>query len=89
MLNRVTRIGRWIAARLKDLVYGPGNQTLDIGRVIALWSILTLVAAAAWNAYLKKEIDLGPAGLGGGMAAVLGAAVIYIYKDRGARGGES
>lgn len=72
----------WIAARLKDLLYGPGNSTLDIGRVTALGSAFLLTGATVWNMSRGKEIDLGPAGLGGGLAGILTAAVVYIYHDR-------
>lgn len=68
---------------LKDLFYGPGNQHLDLARVVGGLAPSTLVAAAAWNVYLGLPIDLGPAGFGGGFAAVLTAAAALIYaKDK-------
>ncbi len=85
-MRRLRSAARWVAERLKDLLYGPGNTHLDIGRLVALWAILALLTAAGWNMWLKQPIDLGPAGLGGGLAGVLTAAVIYIYKDRGQSG---
>jgi hypothetical protein len=72
----------WIAERLKDLLYGPGNSHLDIGRVTALGAAFLLTGATVWNMILKQPIDLGPAGLGGGLAGILTAAVVYIYHDR-------
>jgi hypothetical protein len=82
MLAGCKRAWGWIAERAKDLLYGPGNNHLDIGRVTALGAALLLSFAALWNMYLKQPIDLGPGGLGGGLAAILTAAVVYIYHDR-------
>lgn len=74
---------RWIAARLKDLFYGPNNAYLDLGRVVGFIAALCLIIAALWNMLvLGKEIDLGPGGLGGGLAAVVGAiAGLIAAKD--------
>jgi hypothetical protein len=79
---------RWIAARLKDLFYGVGNNHLDHGRVAAFICLATLIAATAYNMRLRQPIDLGPGGLGGGLGAVLTAAVIYMFKDRQKGGGD-
>jgi hypothetical protein len=73
---------RWIAERLKDLLYTPGNDHLDVGRVTALGASALLTGAAIYNMTLHEPIDLGPGGLGGGLAGILTAAVIYIYHDR-------
>lgn len=73
---------RWIAERLKDLLYGPGNDHLDIGRVTALVALVSLIGATVANIRMHQAIDLGPGGLGGGLGAVLTAAVVYIYHDR-------
>lgn len=73
---------RWIAERLKDLFYDYTNTHLDPGRVTGWITILSLIGAAVWNIHLGKEIDLGVTGFPGGLAALLGAAVIYIIKDR-------
>jgi hypothetical protein len=73
---------RWLAARLKDLFYGPGNAYLDLGRILATAVALALIGAQLWNIYLGKEIDLGPGGLGGGLAAVITAiAALIAAKD--------
>lgn len=82
MLDRCRRVGRWISERLKDLFYGPGNSNLDHGRVTAFLSFATIVAGLVHNIRLGQPIDLGPAGLPGGLALVLGALVVYLYKDR-------
>jgi hypothetical protein len=72
----------WICDRLKDLFYGVGNNHLDHGRVAAFLCLCSLLWATAWNMHLRQPIDLGPTGLGGGLAGVLTAAVIYMFKDR-------
>lgn len=73
---------RWIAARLKDLFYGPGNRYLDLGRVVGFVAALAIICAALWNMWLGEPIELGPAGLGGGLAAVVGAiAGLIAAKD--------
>jgi hypothetical protein len=41
-----------------------------------------MVGAEIWNMHLHLPIDLGPTGLGGAMAGILTAAVVYMYKDR-------
>jgi hypothetical protein len=82
MLKRCRRVGRWIAERLKDLFYGPGNKSLDHGRVMVFVSVATVVAGVGHNVRLGQPIDLGPMGLPGGLGAILTAAVIYIVKDR-------
>lgn len=78
---------RWIAERLKDLLYGPGNSSLDSGRLVAWAALGMMFWGMAYNIQLKQPIDLGPAGVGGGLAAVLGALVIYLFKDRQQRDG--
>lgn len=71
---------RWLANRLKDLFYGPGNVHLDLGRVVSFIVSLAPVGAAIWNARLGKEINLQDFGLG--IAAVVTAcAVLIAAKD--------
>lgn len=78
----ILSILRWLAARFKDLFYGPGNVYLDLGRILATATAAALLGAQAWNIYLGKEIDLGPGGLGGGLAAVITAiAALIAAKD--------
>jgi hypothetical protein len=79
---------RWITERLKDLFYGPGNTKLDNGRVAALIALCMMVAGVWHNVRLEQAIDLGPAGLGGGLAAVLAALETYLFFDRRLRKGE-
>ena len=67
----------------KDLLYGPGNLYLDLGRVLAFLLPLAMVGGAGWNVWLGLPLDLGPAGLGGGLAAVATAVAALIYvKDK-------
>ena len=74
---------RWLADRLKDLFYDPTNTKLDIGRVLGTGALGLLAAATRHNALdLKQAIDLGPTGLPGGLATVLGAIALYIFHDR-------
>lgn len=79
----------WIVRRLKDLFYGPGNNTLDHGRCVAFGAFVLMLAATVQNIRIGAAIDLGPAGLGGGLAAVLAAVEIYLVRDRKARGGDA
>lgn len=71
---------RWLGDRLKDLFYDPTNTKLDTGRVAGWLAILSLLGAAAWNAHFHKEIDL--AAFAAGLTTLLGAAAIYLIKDR-------
>lgn len=82
MLERARSILRWVADRLKDLLYDPGNNHLDNGRLMAFVATAALLAGEIHNILLKQPIDLGPGGLGGGLGAVLTAAVVYVIKDR-------
>ncbi len=66
----------------KDLFYGPGNKHLDLGRIVGAVGVGMMLGGEVWNAYCGKPIDLGPGGLGGGLAAVIGAvAVLIAAKD--------
>lgn len=70
------KIGRWIADRLKDLFYGPGNGYADLARILAFVGLMAEVGALLWNISLGKEIDL--VGLGGGIAAILTASAGFL-----------
>jgi hypothetical protein len=77
---------RWLRDRFKDLFYGPQNAHLDLGRIVAFLGVVMLGAAVVANIKLGSPIDLGPNGLGGGLAAFLTAAAAFLYvKDRSAR----
>lgn len=68
---------------LVDLLKGPDNLHWDLGRILALLGSLAMIAAEGWNVALGLPIELGPAGLGGGLGAVLAGAAALIYaKDR-------
>ncbi len=68
---------------LRDLFMGVGNSAWDLGRIVGAVGILMMLSGQAWNVLLGLPIDLGPAGLGGGLAAVLGGSAALIYaKDR-------
>lgn len=68
---------------LRDLFMNVGNANWDLGRIGAAFAVLMMFAAAVWNVLLGLPIELGPTGLGGGLAAVLGGAAAWIYaKDR-------
>ena len=72
---------RWIGKRLKDLWYGPGNRHLDLGRLIATFSVLTMIGAVCWNIHLGKPID-NLQGLGVGLGAIITASGALIkWKD--------
>lgn len=87
-MSRLRSILRWIAERLKDLFYSPGNKRLDNGRVAAFFAFALMLVAVAQNIRIGAAIDVGPTGLGGGLAAVLAAAEYYLFKDRAQRGGQ-
>jgi len=68
---------------IRDLLMGPGNRWWCAGRFWSGLAFLAVFAAAAWNAALGKEIDLGPSGLPGGLAALAAAVAAFIFaKDR-------
>ena len=77
---------RWIAERLKDLLYDPTNEHLDPGRCAAWVGIALVFLATIHNVHHKEPIDLGPTGIPGGLAALLGALQFYLYHDRKASG---
>lgn len=66
----------WIADRLKDLLYGPGNHYLDTGRVLSVGGAMTMLGAVIWDIHLKKPIDL--MALGTGSAAMLTACAAFL-----------
>jgi len=77
-MKLLRHLWHWIANRLKDAFYYSGNEHLDLGRVLAFLGATAEVGAAVWNMHLHKDIDLGPGGLGGGLAAVLTAAAGFL-----------
>jgi len=78
---RLTRRARF-KDFLVDLFKGPGNVYWDLGRIIVFGSAALMTGAALWNIHLGKDIDLGPSGLGGGLAALLTAgAALIAAKD--------
>lgn len=71
------RLGRWLAARLKDLLYSTGNEHLDLARVTAAIFAGLAGFAVYWNAvHLGKELDLA-ATIGGlaGLATALNLGI--------------
>lgn len=78
MMKRVGRVFCKVGSFAGDLFKGPGNVYWDLGRIIAALAVLAPIAAALWNVHLGKEIDLGPGGLSGGIAAILTAAAVLI-----------
>jgi hypothetical protein len=84
LVQTLKKAGRWIADRLKDLLYDSNNGHLDNGRCIAALSLMTLIGATVWNMHIHKEIALSD--LGTGMAAILTALVVYVYHDRKTNG---
>lgn len=68
---------------LRDLFAGPGNANWDLGRIVGAVGVLMMLSGQVWNILLGLPVELGPTGLGGGLAAVIGAAAALIYaKDR-------
>jgi hypothetical protein len=47
-----------IFTKLYDLITGKDNQTLDLGRVSWLISIITVIGHSCWAAYNKVAVDL-------------------------------
>ena len=77
-MKRLRKFFRWIAERFKDLWFGPDNEYLDLGRVLSTIAVLSIVGGQLWNIRLGKELDLGPAGLGGGVAAAMTASAAFL-----------
>jgi hypothetical protein len=68
---------------LVDLFKGPDNEYWDLGRIVGGLAVFTMICGQVWNMLLGLPLELGPTGLGGGLAAVLGGAAALIYaKDR-------
>ena len=80
------RIWTWITARARDLFYGPGNATLDHGRLASFSAFVMVAAAVVHNIRVGQPIDLGPTGLPAGLGLLLAAVEIYLVRDRKARG---
>lgn len=77
-MKRLRGLFRWIGERFKDVFYDTDNEHLDGARVIAYLAIIAELAAVRHNMILKQTIDLGPGGLGGGLAAILTAAAGFL-----------
>ena len=68
---------------VKDLLKGPGNLWWDLARVLALWGALMMLGGQAWNMWLGLPLELGPTGLGGGLAALYTAIAAFVWaKDK-------
>jgi hypothetical protein len=84
--SRAVALGAKGLKVLQDLFKGPANLYWDLGRWVVGASVALMVIAAAWNMHIGEAIELGPDGLGGGLAALLtaGAALIaakdYMHK---------
>lgn len=77
------KLFRWLSKIFRDLFYGPGNEAADLGRIIGALGVLMMLGGQVWNILLGLPVELGPTGLGGGLAAVIGAAAALVYaKDR-------
>jgi hypothetical protein len=72
------KIFRKCAGFFVDLFKGPGNRYWDLGRFVSALAVLMMLGAQLWNIHLRKEIDLGPSGFGGGLAAVVGACAAFL-----------
>ncbi len=78
LLKLIWRFILWVGSVIADLFKGPGNHYWDLGRILAFLGTATMAAGVGWNVHLGKPIDLGPGGLGGGLAAIYTAAGIYL-----------
>lgn len=68
---------------LRDLFMNVGNANWELGRIIGAIGVAMMLGGQVWNILLGLPIELGPTGLGGGLAAVLGGAAALVYaKDR-------
>lgn len=77
-MNPIRAAGGWIADRLKDLFYGENNLHLELNRAFAGLAGFLMLAGMAWDIFKGQPIDLGPGGLGGGLAAVITASGLAI-----------
>ncbi len=77
-MKRLHKIIHWIGERLKDVFYDTDNEHLDGARLAAYLAIFAELTAQKHNMNLHQPIDLGPAGLGGGLTGILGAAAAFL-----------
>ncbi|HYC66039.1 MAG TPA: hypothetical protein VEC14_15015 [Reyranellaceae bacterium] len=73
---------------VEDLLKGPGNVYWDTGRCLAVLGAAMMLGGQIWNVKLKQPIDLGPAGLGGGLGAFLTAAAVFLAAKAWSRNKE-
>lgn len=68
---------------IKDLLWGPGNEAWDLGRIAVATGVVLMLVTVIWNMLLGLPIELGPAGFLGGMGAFFtGCAALIYAKDR-------
>ena len=48
------------------------------GRITVGLAVAAEIAAAIWNVHLHQAIDLGPGGIGGGLAAIITAGAALL-----------
>jgi hypothetical protein len=77
-MSRVASLFGWIGDRLKDLFYGDSNLHLELNRAFAGLAGFLMLAGMLWDIHKGQPIDLGPGGLGGGLAAVITASGLAI-----------
>jgi len=77
-MKRIRKVFRWIGKFLKDLFYSTDNLGADLARFLAFAAAAAELIATYHNMRLGKDIDLGPGGLGGGLAAILTASAGFM-----------
>jgi len=75
---KLPRFIRHFGTFLKDLFYNTDNEHADLPRILAFSAIVAEFVGEWHNIKLKQPLDLGPGGLGGGLAAILTAAAAYL-----------
>lgn len=81
MRLKFRKIRKWLAKFFKDLFYGTDNLYADLARIMAFLAVVGELVGLFWNMHKDQAIDLGPMGLGGGLAAILtAAAAIWAAK---------
>ncbi len=76
----ISRPFRWVGRFIQDLFWSTDNLGADLARFLAFAAVVGELIALRHNMNIKPKvpIDLGPGGLGGGMAAILTAAAGFL-----------
>ncbi len=79
-MKKLWHIFHSVGTFLKDLFYSTDNLGADLARILAFAAVVGELIALRHNMNIRPKvpIDLGPGGLGGGLAAILTAAAGFL-----------